>query len=213
LIDYVYNVQLLTEPARRKNFIHENVRNLRRMEQCFQSNKEVDTLDKLQLHKNKLGNKYQNVSAKVITTFRDRKKYEQRNDIEYVSRDQVDPVSIDKVKYEKSNQIGISLVESSKKNVGDVKKTIKTHIDNDSRIDTDNRTDKNILNRQKRSSKYRNEQKQQPRDLSKSNALQKHNDNAANDSNAHSSVKYRNQGVQTLETDDIESIYSEGIIR
>jgi hypothetical protein len=183
------------------------------MEQCFQSNKEVDTLDKLQLHKNKLGNKYQNVSAKVITTFRDRKKYEQRNDIEYVSRDQVDPVSIDKVKYEKSNQIGISLVESSKKNVGDVKKTIKTHIDNDSRIDTDNRTDKNILNRQKRSSKYRNEQKQQPRDLSKSNALQKHNDNAANDSNAHSSVKYRNQGVQTLETDDIESIYSEGIIR
>jgi len=198
---------LLPEPARRKNFIHENVRNLRRMEQCFQSNKEIDTLDKL--HKNKLGNKYQNVSAKVITTFRDRKKYEQKNDIECISNDQVDPISIDKVKYEKSNQIGISLVESSKKNVGDVKKTIKTHIDNDNRTDTDNRTDKNILSRQKRNSKYKNEQKQQ----SKSNALQKHNDNAANDSNAHNSIKYRNQGVQTLETDEIDSIYSEGTIR
>ncbi|EZA48144.1 hypothetical protein DMN91_005529 [Ooceraea biroi] len=187
------------KPVRRRNFIQENVKNLRRMEQCFQSGKEVDKLEKLQLHKCKTRDKYQNVSAKVVTSFRDKKKHAQRNDIDPGSKDHVDPASIDKMKVEKPSQNGVSLVEPCKKHVGDTKRAIRAHTDSDT------------LSRQKKSSKHKNEQKQQPKDSSEPSNLQKYNDNAANDSDA-SSIKYKSQGIQTLDTDETESIYSEGII-
>jgi len=52
----------------------------------------------------------------------------------------------------------------------------------------------------------------QPKVLSEPNVLHK-SDNAANDLDAQSTVRYRSQGIQTLDTDQLESIYSEGIIR
>lgn len=196
MIDYLI---IILEPVRRKNFIQENVRNLRRMEQCFQSNKEVDKLEKLQVHKHKAKDKYQSVTAKVVTSFRD-KKPEQRNVSEVASK-HLAIVSVDKAKDEKPSQNGASSVEPCRKHVGDSKKASRTHTDNDT------------SSRQKKSNKHKSEQKQQSKDFSESDQiLRKSNDNAADYSDAQSSVKYRSQGIQTLDTDDAESIYSEGVI-
>ncbi|XP_066588760.1 uncharacterized protein [Prorops nasuta] len=55
-------------PVRRKNFIQENVRNLRRMEQYFHPNDQ-----KLQLQRHSKVDKYSNVSARINTTFHENK--------------------------------------------------------------------------------------------------------------------------------------------
>jgi len=159
------------------------------MEQCFQTSKEVEELQKLQLHKHHRSiDKYQNVSAKV-TSFRDKKKHESNN---------ADRVSIDKVEVDEQVQNETNVFDD-KKHAASVKKIGPG-------------TNNNISGRQKRTSKHKSQQKLQPKVLSELNILHK-SDNAANDLDTQSTVRYRSQGIQTLDTDQLESIYSEGIIR
>ncbi|EGI64314.1 PREDICTED: uncharacterized protein LOC105147241 [Acromyrmex echinatior] len=186
------------KPVRRKNFIQENVKNLRRMEQCFQANKELEELEKLQLHKHHRNtDKYQNVSAKVVTTFRDKKKHESYFNVEQVSNDKE---GIDEDREQAQNRTNV--FEYDKKHVvSTTKKVIGPGMNN------------NMLNKQKRTGK--NQQRLQPKVSSEPNVLHK-SDSAANGLeclDTQSTVKYRNQGIQTLDTDQLESIYSEGIIR
>ncbi|KAL6260675.1 hypothetical protein P5V15_008195 [Pogonomyrmex californicus] len=179
------------KPVRRKNFIQENVKNLRRMEQCFQANKEVEELQKLQLHKHhKSTDKYQNVPAKVVTSFREKKKHESDN---------IDPVSTDKVEIDKQAQNGTNVFESDKKHAASSKKVVRSSMNN------------NISSRQMKTSKHKSPQKLQSKVLSEPDVLYKSNN--ANGSDVESNVKYRSQGIQTLDTDQMENIYSEGIIR
>ncbi|KYN00379.1 PREDICTED: uncharacterized protein LOC108775951 [Cyphomyrmex costatus] len=184
------------KPIRRKNFIQENVKNLRRMEQCFQANKELEELEKLQLHKHhRSADKYQNVSAKVVTTFRDKKKHE--------SYFNVDQVSTDKVAIDEQVQSRTNVFECDKKHAVSTKKVIEPGMNN------------NMLGKQKRTGKHKNQQRLQPKVSSEPNVLHKP-ENAANGLecvDAQSTFKYRNQGIQTLDTDQLESIYSEGVIR
>ncbi|XP_067216120.1 origin recognition complex subunit 1 isoform X2 [Linepithema humile] len=170
------------------------------MEQCFQANKEIDELQKLQLRKHcKVTDKYQNVSAKVVTSFREKKKHESNN-TDLLSKNNIDPISADKLKNEE--QIQTNVLESEhilhqKKHATPVKKVIKS---------VNNNTD-----RQKRTNKHKSQQKLQPKIPSESNILHRSN-NIQNDVDGQSTVKYRNQGIQTLDT-DVESIYSDGVIR
>lgn len=162
------------------------------MEQCFQAGKEVEELQKLQLHKHhKNIDKYQNVPAKVVTSFRDKKKHESYN---------VDRGSTDKVEIDEQAQNGTNVFEYDKKNAASTKKIVGSGMNN------------NISGRQKRTGKHKSQQKLQPKVSSEPNVLHK-SDNAASSLNAQSTVKYKNQGIQTLDTDELESIYSEGIIR
>jgi len=191
---------LLLEPVRRKNFIQENVKNLRRMEQCFQANKEIDELQKLQLRKHcKVTDKYQNISAKVVTSFREKKKHESNN-TNLLPKNNIDPMSTDKMK--NGEQTETNVLESEhilhqKKYATPMKKVIKS---------VTNNTD-----RQQKTSKHKSQQKLQPKISSEPNVLHK-SDDIQNDMDGQSTVKYRNQGIQTLDT-DVESIYSDGIIR
>ncbi|KYN38993.1 Uncharacterized protein C16orf48 [Trachymyrmex septentrionalis] len=184
------------KPVRRKNFIQENVKNLRRMEQCFQANKEQEELEKLQICKHhKSTDKYQNVSAKVITTFQDKKKHESYFNVERVS-------SNDKVEIDEQAQNRTNVFEYNKKHAVSTKKVIRPGMNN------------NMSSKQKRTDKHNSQQRLQPKVLSEPNVLHK-SDNAANDLerlDAQNTVKYRNQGIQTLDTDQLESIYSEGVI-
>ncbi|XP_012056526.1 PREDICTED: uncharacterized protein LOC105619617 [Atta cephalotes] len=183
------------KPVRRKNFIQENVKNLRRMEQCFQANKELEELEKLQLHKHQRStDKYQNVSAKVITTFRDKKKHENYFNVEGVSND--------KVEIDEQAQNRINVFEYDKKHAVSTKKIIGPGMNN------------NVSSKQKRTGKHNSQQRLQPKVSPESNVLHKSDSaNGLECLDAQSTVKYRSQGIQTLDIDQLESIYSEGVIR
>lgn len=160
------------------------------MEQCFQASKEVEELQKLQLHKHhKSTDKYQNVHAKVVTNFRDKKKHESYN---------IDRVSTDKVEIDKQNET--NTFENDKKQVSSIKKILEPGMNN------------NVLSKQKRTGKHKIPQKLQPKVSSEPNVIHKF-DNAANGLDEQNIIKYKNQGIQTLDTDQLESIYSEGVIR
>lgn len=162
------------------------------MEQCFQANKEVEELQKLQLQKHhKSTDKYQDISAKVITSFRDKKKRENYN---------FDRASTDKVEIDEQAQNRTNVFEYNKKHGASTKKVMGPGMNN------------NIAGRQKRTGKHDNQQKLQPKVSSEPNVLHK-SDNAANGLGTQGAIKYRSQGVQTLDTDQLESIYSEGVIR
>lgn len=172
------------------------------MEKCFQTNREVEELQKLQMHKHrKLTDRYQNVSARVVTSFPEKKKHESNHICP--SKNNVlsktnNPASTDKVEDEVQIQNRNNILELDKKHAATVKKIVKQGINN------------NISERQKKTSKYnKSQQKEQPKVLSQPSVLHK----SENDMNVQNIVKYRNQGVQTLDTDQMESIYSEGVIR
>lgn len=149
----------------------------------------MEELQKLQLHKHhKSTDKYPNVHAKVVTSFRDKKKHD------------VDRGSTDKVEIDKQAQNGTNVFENDKKQTSSVKKIVGPGMNN------------NVSSRQKRTGKYKNQQKLQPKVSSEPNVMHKF-DNAANGSDESSTIKYKNQGIQTLDTDQLESIYSEGVIR
>ncbi|XP_011871790.1 PREDICTED: uncharacterized protein LOC105564190 [Vollenhovia emeryi] len=180
------------KPVRRKNFIQENVKNLRRMEQCFQASKEVEELQKLQLHKHhKSTDKYQKVSAKVVTSFRDKRKHESHT---------VDQVSSDKVVIDEQAQNGTNVLEYNRKQAASTKKVLEPEMIN------------NIPSRQRRTGKHKNQQKLQPKVSSEPNVVHKF-DNATHSLDVQNTGKCKSQGVQTLDTDQLESIYSEGVIR
>lgn len=175
------------------------MRNLRHMEQCFQATKQVDELQQLRLHKNHRPiNKYQNISAKVVTSFCEKKKHKS-NSIESVSKNNVELISPDNIKNAKETQIKINISKTDKKHVF-TKKIVSSGVNNNT-----------IIGKQKRTNKHNNRQKLQPKILSESNVLCKSN-NVAN-ADAQSIITYRNQGIQTLDTDQIKTIYSEGTIR
>lgn len=158
------------------------------MEQCFQASKEVEELQKLQLHTHyKSTDKYQNVPAKVVTSFRDKKKCESCN---------VNRVSTDKVEIDEA-QNRTNIFEYDKKQTASTKK-VKPGMNTD------------ILDKQKRTGKHKSQQKLQPKILSEPN-VPKFN-NIANGLDTQSTIKYKSQGIQTLDTDQLESIYSEGVI-
>ncbi|XP_011151972.1 uncharacterized protein LOC105190758 [Harpegnathos saltator] len=192
------------EPLRKKNFIHENVKNLRRMERCFQANKDVEELHKLQIHKTV--DKYQNISAKVITNLREKKKH-QNDNTDTILKNNINLVLTDKIENkEQKSQDKIDILEPNIKHVVASKKIITTGING--KISGKQR-------KQGQTSKYNekySQQKVQPKILFEPNVMHKF-DNAVNNINIQNIIKYKSQGIQTLDIDQIESIYAEGIIR
>lgn len=188
------------KPVRRKNFIHENVKNLRRMEQCLHANREIEELQKLQLHKHRRAeDKYQNISARVVTSFREKKKHENDN-TEIGSKNNVNLVLNDETEDGEQKSQNESNIVENKKHITITKKAVKQRVDN------------NTLDRQKkRDSTCKHKSQQKLKVSSEPNVS--HKCNVPNDENAHRIVKYRSQAIQTLDTDETESIYSEGIIR
>lgn len=174
------------------------------MEQCFQANKEIEELQKLQLRKHhKATEKYQNVSAKVITSFREKKKRENDNNNDSVPKSDIESALSNKTRSEEQrsrNEIGV--MESDKKYIAATKKTVRSEINNSI-------SDK--LKKRNGTGKCKNQQKLQSKVSSDPSLLHK-SDSTENYADSQNVVKYRSQGIQTLDTDQTESIYSEGII-
>ncbi|XP_032677047.1 uncharacterized protein LOC116846823 isoform X2 [Odontomachus brunneus] len=195
------------KPLRRKNFIHENVKSLRRMEQCFQANKEVEELQKLQLHKyHKTMDKYQNISARVVTNFQKKKKH-QGDNTSIVLKNNINVTLTDRIEDKKQqSQDESNILKSNAKHIAIPKKIFRAEINS------------NLSSKQQKqggTSKYNekySQQKMQSKVSSEPNIVHKF-DNTINKTDIQNAIKYKNQGMQTLNIDQMENIYSEGIIR
>ncbi|XP_015177784.1 PREDICTED: uncharacterized protein LOC107067092 isoform X2 [Polistes dominula] len=179
--------------SRKKNFIQENVKNLRRMEQCFHSNKETDELDKFQInrHRKKI-NKYSNISAKVNTSFHGNL---QNNHMENLMANKETEIM------EKEPIRKISTPILNKKNSVPTKKPL-------------NSLTNKLANKQtkKESLNTKNVQRPKIKVMSDPNFIQKSQDDE-NTSPLPANTKYKHKGIQTLEENQINQLYMEGVIR
>ncbi|XP_043275780.1 uncharacterized protein [Venturia canescens] len=176
------------KPTRRKNFIHENVKNLRRMEQFFHS-KEVDELQKLQLQKKPL-DKYQNVASRINTSIRSRK-----------------------------HSLGKPMLRHSDKNLAEEDCYVERKIS--APIESKNSDQKKIhrtsakLNSPDKSKKNQSFKDDKESNVKRSsphpNLCQEESYYLENQEKDY--IKYRNQGIQTVSTEDIKTLYKEGAIR
>ncbi|XP_043495462.1 uncharacterized protein LOC122519809 isoform X3 [Polistes fuscatus] len=179
--------------SRKKNFIQENVKNLRRMEQCFHSNRESDELDKFQInrHRQKI-NKYSNISAKVNTSFHGNL---QNNHMENLMASKQTEI------IEKEPIRKISTPILNKKNFVPTKKPL-------------NSLTNKLANKQtkKESLNTKNVQGPKIKVMSDPNFVQKSQDDE-NSSPLPANTKYKHKGIQTLEEKQIDQLYMEGVIR
>ncbi|XP_014598187.1 PREDICTED: uncharacterized protein LOC106783808 isoform X2 [Polistes canadensis] len=179
--------------SRKKNFIQENVKNLRRMEQCFHSNRESHELDKFQInrHRQKI-NKYSNISAKVNTSFHGNL---QSNHMENLMASKQTEI----IKKEPIRKISTPIL--NKKNSVPTKKPL-------------NSLTNKLANKQtkKESLNSKNVQGPKIKVMSDPNFVQKSQDDE-NSSPLPANTKYKHKGIQTLEEKQIDQLYIEGVIR
>ncbi|XP_035737987.1 uncharacterized protein LOC118448616 isoform X1 [Vespa mandarinia] len=179
--------------TRKKNFIQENVKNLRRMEQCFHSNKESDELEKFQINRHrKKVNKYSNITAKVNTSFHGNL---QNNHMENMSNKQIEII-------EKEPLRKISTPILNKKNSVPIKKPL-------------NSLTNKLINKQTRKENIDNKNVQPGSKIkvtSDPNFIEKSREDV-NSSPLSLNTKYKHKGIQTIEEKHIDQLYMEGIIR
>ncbi|XP_076233456.1 uncharacterized protein LOC143178593 isoform X2 [Calliopsis andreniformis] len=176
------DVIFLLEPPKRKNFLHENVKNLRRMEQLSHMNKEIDEAKNLQYKHDK----HENVSQKLSL-----RKHENNNEKLIMNG--------------KTHQQELCRKSSShllKKNIINTKKTLHSS-------SKDNSTTKQ--KRKENTTSHKHAVEVHRKVLSESNFSHKSLNNVKSKSKMQ--VKFKNQGSQTLDEDQIEKLYSEGIVR
>lgn len=176
------------------------MKSLKQMEQCFHASKQMGELQKLQLHQHRrtTTDKYQNVSAKVASNFQDNR---HQSDNIIVLKDNVDTVSNDK-KDEEHAHLETNAFESDKKHIVPAKKIVASRKSND------------MLERQNKQNRVNKRSSQKMQSQASSEPYVAHKiTNVANNTNTQNIIKYKNQGIQTLDKDQIENIYSEGFIR
>lgn len=181
------------EPSRRKNFIQENVKSLRKMEQYFH-NKNIEDLKNLHLHKQqKAVNKYQNITSKVNSTFKVGEVTGNKSYSNLQGRSKTEKLSSSCKKlnggdvYCKDASLSCSkklsksheMYNSMPQGIGKPRQVQRVPISKNKF-----KSNENIVRSQFESSEM------------------KKND-----------VKLRNQGVQTMDDNKLENLYTEGVIR
>lgn len=179
------------KPIKQKNFIQENVKNLRRMEQFCHMNKGIDEAKKVQHLQNKTDNKYENVQPKLYPSLNVRK--HESNDRKLIINNKIEQQQEFCTK--SSTQILTKSNTCKKKMIHST-----TH---DNAVIMQKRKDNN--NSQKFTVNVHRKV------LSDSNFSYKSCKDNKNKSKMQ--IKLRNQGIQTLDEDQIDKLYSEGIIR
>lgn len=180
-----------TKLVRRKNFIYENVKNLRRMEQCIHVNKDSEEATKVHLCKQeKTGERYK-VSARVNSGFRSKKadcKLDKQN------------ASILGAGEHITNRKSSAPVPS--KNGVSCKHTSHS-CTNASVLCKQKKRERKVLNK--------HSHKIKEKVLSDPNLL--HTPHEDMNPRMKLQTKYRSQAIQTLDSNEINDIYSEGLIR
>ncbi|XP_054007919.1 uncharacterized protein LOC128891947 isoform X1 [Hylaeus anthracinus] len=182
------------KPVKQKDFIHENVRNLRRMEQCLHTNKEAEKVQRLRIHEQKsIGNKYQNIRSKMNSNLQVKK--HKCIDINLIVNNKTDQQPKTYIK-SNSSMLNKTTVTTVTRN------TLHPTRNNHSSIKQKRKECKNMH----KSAKKTNEKVSSDPNLSCD--LTKHTDN-----NRNVQSKFRNQGIQTLDAKEMDNLYSDGMIR
>ncbi|XP_076627687.1 uncharacterized protein LOC143344938 [Colletes latitarsis] len=177
------------KPIKRKDFIHENVKNVRRMEQCY-TNKEIDEIQKLRLHEHKnIGNKYQNAQSKMNSNLQV-KKYKGNNLIVNNKMEQKQKLC------KKSNSSMLNKTTVSAKNM------LHSASNNNSPIKQKKKECKSL---------HKSAERLHEKVLSDPNLSCESNKHVDNDTKIQ--TRFRSQGIQTLDTKEMDNLYSEGMIR
>ncbi|XP_034934326.1 uncharacterized protein [Chelonus insularis] len=174
------------KPPRKKNYLQENVKHLRQMEKYNQSQKEEKEIQKL-MNQKQFNNKYQNIAPRVNSSLRG-----------------LSAISGENISRNKSRASSQSLDKKSSAPIFS-----KETVINKKNL-SKSQTNSNVNSKKKKRDRHK-------QNLEKSNSLSdgflhlKLN----NDSPLYSSrkTKYSNQSIQTLNTDEIDALYSEGVIR
>ncbi|XP_011506067.1 PREDICTED: uncharacterized protein LOC105368697 [Ceratosolen solmsi marchali] len=193
------SVDLLSEPPQRKNFIKENVRNLRRMEQLFHSNSNNKSAKDLKLpvlKQRKFSSKFNGIGDSQIVN----------------SNDALQELNTNKnVENEMPRLFNQKLFieeQKNKKKTTRVLSNSKYISEKESRPFLNGKI-KNHYCRNQVDSKSRNRHKLKA--YSESNVIQQTLNEVVTKDEIDATSK--SQGVQTLDENDLSSLYSEGIIR
>lgn len=173
------------------------MRNLRRIEQCFHSNKEVEELQKLQLQRHQKNlDKYQNVSARINTSHREKK--QEKNIADAGMDNKADANANDKS--EESQRLHRKSSAPVLNKSCSAKKLVNSSVNGNVK-----------LRKRERKGFSKPTQKLHGKFCSDPNFSHREVD----DSDVHSKpgTKYKSQGIQTLDTNQIDDLYSEGMIR
>ncbi|XP_043258498.1 flap endonuclease 1 [Colletes gigas] len=177
------------KPIKRKDFIHENVKNVRRIEQCY-TNKEIDEIQKLRLHEHKsIGNKYQNVQSKMNSNLQV-KKYKGNNVIVNNKIEQKQKLC------KKSNSSMLNKTTVSAKNM------LHSTSNNNSPVKQKKKECKSL---------HKSVERLHEKVLSDPNLSCESSKHVDDDTKIQ--TKFRSQGIQTLDTKEMDNLYSEGMIR
>ncbi|XP_011314111.1 uncharacterized protein [Fopius arisanus] len=187
------------KPPRRKNFIQENVKNLRRMEQYFQSSKEVEDLEKLKIQSRQ--GKYQNVAARVNSSL-----HRSQRRLEVGGNHSAD-----------SREIGIHHELQRKSSAPELRNNATTPNTKKTPI-TKSKVPPVVVNgKQKILRERKNESMKkaagEPQTLPKVPLNLDFIEERDHCDNNCDSSKCKSKGIQTLDTDNLEGIYAEGIVR
>ncbi|XP_015437876.1 PREDICTED: uncharacterized protein DDB_G0287625 [Dufourea novaeangliae] len=187
------------KPARRKNFIHENVKNLRHLEKSLHANKGVGDAQNVQLHeRKKISNPYQNVLPKLNSNLGP-KKYV-GIDVNLNARDKLSKNCVEN----QQKLCGKSSMPVMNKNNSRTKKTLHSANSNNSSMKQKRKNSKNL---------HKSDDRLHENVSSDSALLRESPENASNEINTKTQIKYKNQSIQTLDTNQMDNLYSEGIIR
>ncbi|CAK9796485.1 Enkurin domain-containing protein 1 [Anthophora plagiata] len=178
------------KPAKGKNFIHENVKNLRRMKH-FHISKEGEEIPKLQVHNWKKmisnnNNHNHNVLSKMTSNCR--------------------------IKKHEGNG-GMNSVLNNKLDEQELRKESDTSILNKSNVFIKEPTNENSLfkhSKKQHKGLHKSMQKLQEKATEHPKLSYTLAEDVDNDTKV---IKVRNQSIQTMDTKDIDDLYSEGIIK
>ena len=184
---------LSLEPIRRKNFIQENVKSLRQMEQYFHS-KDLEDLQNLHIHKQQKNvSKFQNFTSKVKSSAAKLEEPSKRVSSKTLAK------NADKISHSDQK---LSIPALFSKGTTFAKKLHKGP------------GNRNSVAFQKKSEKNRATKsslaKNKPKVPSDPNVLQ---NQSQEDENSKVGAKYKNQGIQTMDDKNLDDLYAEGVIR
>ncbi|XP_033332485.2 uncharacterized protein LOC117223947 [Megalopta genalis] len=187
-----------TKPVRRKNFIYENVKNLRHMEQNMHMKELEGTQNSRSHERKKLNNKYQNIASKLCTNH-----YTKQVEGHNVNLNEHDKINRHCVENQEKLCRKSSMPIMNKNSATAKKMPISA-------------TNNNLHTKQKRK-ECKNIHKLDARlhENISSDPILLHEStkDIHNDKNTKLENKLMNQGTQTLDTNQINNLYSEGVIR
>lgn len=189
-------MHIIPEPPRRKNFIKENVRSLRKMEQMFHTNNQSANDLKLPILKHKISHRRKSVGDSEFDKL--------AKGFKHLSTEEAISVGIDKLIKQKSSADNENRKRSAP--IFSNKQAALKKLTRPANNAVSNR--KNHAHRSSMNNKSETKSKLKAHSIGDISF-----DDLDPDTETSTNVRCRSQGVQTMDAKDMNNLYSEGVIR